>query len=212
MEIEQNEAYQDKRLRAILKDADRKREVLNKESEHLNKISSVNHDAWDKQLMTTSILALGFSFSFLNNYIPIRESIYTGLFYLSAISFVATIIIIALGFNVADYGYTAARKFISLQTETNERVDYLRRKIIDTVKEKKATNENDKQRINELQQQQDSCKEVLKKVQDGWDTEGVRLNNVCVLYANRVISLNNSKSYSFISGILLLTSYVIANG
>lgn len=206
-----NKTFEDRRLEEIWKDSDRQRSRVQKEWGHIARIAQANHDSWDRQFMTTSVLALGFCFSFLNEFIPVRESTGTQLFILATLLFVATIVVIAINFNVAEKGMSASRILLRRNREVIDRIEYLRRLVTDCAREAILIEDAESERAKSIKEKKEKASADLEQVESDWLEESKDLNISSAHYAKRVMALNRLKTHAFISAIFLLTVFVVFN-
>lgn len=178
---------------------DKLESIFDKEQEFLLQTRSEHHSSWDNHILTLSIAAVGFSFTFL----PLSDSDVFWLAFVGIFSFVGSIVFTTSNYIVSDNGIQLASRSHSARRMQHDkvlhRVNRLKREIEEFSPE-------DEKNINAAR---DQCRNDVEKIYAERDPEkeisDIEKNN------NKVRFLNHAKTYSFLTGVIAITVFSLCN-
>lgn len=173
--------------------------ILDKEHEFLLQTRREHHSSWDNHILTLSTAAVGFSFTFL----PLSNSSVFWLAIVGIFSFVASVVFTTFNYIMSDNGIELASKSHSARRMQHAKV--LRRKNqlereIEKFRPEDEKNVNAARNkflmdVDNIYAERDPEKEIR-------DIEKIN---------NKIRVLNHAKTYSFLGGVIAITSFSLCN-
>ena len=174
--------------------------MLERSQDEILKTKREHHTSWDNHILTLSMAAIGFSFTFL----PFKDGEYFWLFVVSLFSFILAIIFTTVNYVIASIGLESAIKDNIGAQVNNKKIIY---RIF--AYRKAISNLSEKENKQEIDDESSACWNDIESIMDSDKADEVekKLNN-----NNAIITfLNNAKTISFIGGVLFVVIFSLFN-
>lgn len=174
--------------------------VLEKEQDELLSSKREHHTSWDNHILTLSMAALGFAFSFL----PFKNSECFFIFVIAILFFVFAIITTLTSYIKADKGLNFA-----LESNRARKNQYTRIRNRMMKCQREVDSLSLETQIDFIVKERDACWKDVENILDEEDFDAILKK---IQATNKVIIiLNHAKTYFFIFGVLMVVIFSFVN-
>lgn len=173
--------------------------ILDKEQEYLLQARHEHHSSWDNHILTLSIAAVGFSFTFL----PLSGSESLWLAIAGVFSFVLSILSTTSNYLLTEKGFELASKSHAARRSQHDRVLH---RVNRLKREMEKLKPDDEKSIESAREQcWDDVEKIHAERNPEKEIQDLEKNN------ERIHFLNQAKTYTFLAGVITITIFSVCN-